>query len=89
MTYNKFSCQYQEYDRVNESPRRSLLPPSNSKSNLSCKKKKSKARERSRVNDPSLVVIQPGPGSAFPQMEEIFLCDNCDAEFGDFNQMKV
>ncbi|KAF7987402.1 hypothetical protein HCN44_003164 [Aphidius gifuensis] len=76
-----FRNENMDYDKVVESPRRSLLPPNGATSNL--QNKKSKTKERRQVDGPSLVVIQPEPSQ-----HEIYLCDNCDAEFEELDQMK-
>ncbi|XP_008557402.1 uncharacterized protein LOC103578187 [Microplitis demolitor] len=75
-----FRNENMDYDKVIETNRKSLLPINNASSNSTAKRKKTQQRNH-RESPSSLVLIQP-------QMEEIYLCDNCDAEFGDFKQMK-
>ncbi|KAK0175854.1 hypothetical protein PV328_000053 [Microctonus aethiopoides] len=75
-----FRNENMDYDKVVESPRRSLLSHNNTNSNSTIKNKKAQQRKEC-TSSSSLVVLQP-------QMEEIYLCDNCDAEFGDLEKMK-
>ncbi|CAG5103547.1 Similar to DNA-binding protein P3A2 (Strongylocentrotus purpuratus) [Cotesia congregata] len=75
-----FRNENMDYDKVIEPHRKSLLPINNANSNSQAKHKKTQQRNH-RQSPSSLVRIQP-------QMEEIYLCDNCDAEFLDLKQMK-
>ncbi|XP_063989455.1 uncharacterized protein LOC135168823 isoform X2 [Diachasmimorpha longicaudata] len=76
-----FRNENMDYDKIVDSPRRSLLPQNHATSKNLGKPNKSKEPKQRPKDDSSLVVIQPS-------MEEIYLCDNCDAEFGDLDQMK-
>uniref|UniRef100_A0A0C9R0L8 p3A2_0 protein n=1 Tax=Fopius arisanus TaxID=64838 RepID=A0A0C9R0L8_9HYME len=70
-----------DYDKIVDSPRRSLLPQNHGASKVLGKPNKSGEQKQRTKDQSSLVVIQP-------VKEEIYLCDNCDAEFGDLDQMK-
>ncbi|XP_015117015.1 uncharacterized protein LOC107041125 [Diachasma alloeum] len=76
-----FRNENMDYDKIVDSPRRSLLPQNHATSKTLGKPNKPKEPKQRAKDDSSLVVIQPS-------MEEIYLCDNCDAEFGDLDQMK-
>ncbi|XP_034942151.1 uncharacterized protein ova [Chelonus insularis] len=75
-----FRNENMNYDKVNESPRKSLLALNNGNFSLSNKYKNSPQKKHKQTSS-SLVVIQP-------QTEEIYLCETCDAEFETLDQMK-
>lgn len=68
------TCVLQNYDKKIESPRKMLLPFNGVTSAFPSKTK--------AQHQQSLVVVQP-------QNDDIYLCDNCDAELIGFDQMKV
>ncbi|XP_043268189.1 uncharacterized protein ova [Venturia canescens] len=73
-----FRNENMNYDKIVESPRRSLLPQHGCSSGFPNKTKQQQQKKQSH----SLVVIQP-------PSDEIYLCDNCDAEFVGLEKMKA
>lgn len=71
----------QNYDKKIDSPRKSLLPQPSAKTSMA--KMTNGMRWQKQKNQKQLLMIQP------PPIEDIYLCDNCDAELTGYEQMRV